>query len=130
LTDPYINEFLQAFIQFHGFDVADQSHISQLHTSIFFHFVSTTMPTINPNLNKRALKEGVVVGPGNTTPLQLGFSTVTLPEEWTSDYQPLSIKYPQLASITPNQLQIVPKADGSTILRFTNPQLMRNISHS
>jgi hypothetical protein len=86
------------------------------------------MPTVNPNLNKRALKEGVVVGPGNTTPLQLGFSTITLPEEWNSDYQPLTIKYPQLASTTPNQLQIVPKADRSTSLCFTNPQLMRNLS--
>ena len=94
LTDPYINELLQAFIQFHGFNVADQAHIAQLHTTIYLRFVSTTMSAINPKLTKRALKEGVVVDPGNTTPLQSGFSQVTLPEEWSSDYQPLSQKYP------------------------------------
>ena len=56
LTDPYINELLQVFIQFHGFYVADQAHITQLHTTICLHFVSTTMPSINPKLTKRALK--------------------------------------------------------------------------
>ena len=28
LTDPYINEFLHAYIKFHGFDVAPQTHIA------------------------------------------------------------------------------------------------------
>ena len=54
------------------------------------------MLALNPNLKKRALKEGVIVGPSNATPLQVGFSECTLPEEWNSTYTPLSQKYPQL----------------------------------
>lgn len=73
LTDPYINEFPQAFIQFHGINAADQTQIAQLHTTVCIRFVTTTMPPLNPNLFKRALKEGVIVGPGNTT-LQLGLA--------------------------------------------------------
>ena len=49
LTDPYINEFLNAYIQFYGFDVSPQSHIAQLHASICLRFVSSSMPPLNPN---------------------------------------------------------------------------------
>ena len=96
LTDPYINDFLHAYIQFNGFNVANNTHIAQLHASVCLRFVSSTMPTLNPNLNNRALKEGVVVGLGNTVPLQIGFSECTFPSEWTNTYTLLSKKYPQL----------------------------------
>ena len=56
LTDPYINEFLHAYIQFHGFYVAPEAQIAQLHASICIRFFSTTMPPLHPKLKERALK--------------------------------------------------------------------------
>ena len=89
------------------------------------------MPPLNPKLNKRALKEGVIVGPGNTVPLQVGFSECTLPKEWNSSYIPLSQKYPQLqTTLQPQQLTRVKHSDGSTALCFTNPALSRSLSQN
>jgi hypothetical protein len=34
LTDPHILNFLQAYIQFFGFDMSPRSEISQLHTTV------------------------------------------------------------------------------------------------
>ena len=66
------------------------------------------MPPLNPKLTGRALKESVIVGPGNTAPLQIGFAECTLPDEWNSTYIPLSQKYPQLqTSSQPQQLTLV-----------------------
>ena len=56
LIDPYINEFLNAYIQFYGFNVASESQIAQLHASICLRFVSTSMPPLNHKLADRALK--------------------------------------------------------------------------
>ena len=129
LTDPYINEFLNAYIQFYGFNVAPQSQIAQLHASICLRFVSTSMPPLNPKLAGRALKEGVIVGPGNTAPLQIGFAECTLPDEWNSTYIPLSQKYPQLqTSKVPPKLSLIHHPDGSTGLKFTTPSLTRSMS--
>lgn len=108
LTDSYINDFLHAYIQFNVFNVSNNTHIAQLHASVCLRFVSSTMPDLNPNLNNRALKEGVVLGIGNTFPLQIGFSKCTLLGEWTNTYIPLSQKYPQQQqSKQPQKLQIV-----------------------
>ena len=129
LTYPYINEFLTTYIQFNGFDVAPQTQIAQLHSSICLCFVSSTMPPLNPRLFSWALKEGVIVGPSNTAPLQIGFNECSLPEEWNSTYIPLSQKYPQLkSSKEPQQLSLVTHSDGSTGLRFTSPPLSRSMS--
>ena len=87
------------------------------------------MPPLHPKLKERALKEGVVVGPGNTAPLQIGFAACTLPEEWSSTYTPLSQKYPQLqTSKQPQQLSTVQHSDGTTGLKFTFPTLPRSLS--
>lgn len=80
LSDPYINEFLCAYIQFNGFNIAPQTLIAQLYSSICLRFVSSTMPPLNLKLCSRASKEGAIVGPGNTSPLQIGFSECTLPD--------------------------------------------------
>ena len=74
------------------------------------------MTAINPKLTKRAL-QGVIIGLGNATPLQVGFSQVALPEEWNNQYQPLSKKYPQLRQGAQG-LGIVQSADGSTSMKF------------
>lgn len=125
---PYINEFLNAYIQFNGFNVAPQTLITQLHSSICLRFVSSTMPPLDPKLRSRALK-GVIVGPGNTAPLQIGFAKCTLPDEWNSTYIPLSQKYPQLqTSKEPRQLSIVKHSDGSSGLKFKSPQLVRSMT--
>ena len=80
------------------------------------------MPPLHPKLKERALKEGFFVGPGNTTPIQIGFAACTLPDEWSSTYTPLSQKYPQLqTSKQPQQLSTVRHSDGTTGLRFTSP---------
>lgn len=129
LRDPYINEFLNAYIQFYGFNVAPQSQIAQLYASICLRFVSTSMPPLNPKLAGRALKEGVIVSPGNTTPLHIGFAECTLLDEWNSTYIPLSQKYPQLqTSKVPTQLSLIQHRDGSSGLRFINPSLTRSVS--
>jgi len=128
-SDPYINEFLNAYIQFNGFNVAPQTLIAQLHSSICLRFLSSTMPPLNPKLCSRALKEGVIVGPGNTAPLQIGFSECTLPDEWNNTYIPLSQRYPQLqTSKEPRQLSVVKHSDGSSGLKFTSPRLVRSMT--
>lgn len=50
------------------------------------------MPTLNPKLLQRETNESVVVGPDNVTPLTLGFTKLTVPEEWSADYQPVQSK--------------------------------------
>jgi len=128
LTDPYINEFLNAYIQFYGFDVSPQSQIAQLHASICLQFVSTSMPALIPNLKDRALK-GVIVGPGNTAPLQIGFCECTSPDEWNSTYVPLSQKYPQLNTPkTPQHLSLIQHPDGTSGLKLSSPTLTRSMS--
>jgi hypothetical protein len=74
--------------------MAEGSKIAQLHSSICLRFVSTTMPALNPKLLKRATSESVVVGPGNVSPLTLGFCQLTEIEEWSAEYDShLCIKY-------------------------------------
>jgi len=129
LTDPYINEFLNAYIQFYGFDVAPQSQIAQLHASICLWFVSTSMPALNPKLKDRALKEGVIVGPGNTVSLQIGFCECTFPDEWNSTYVPLSQKYPQLNTPkTPQHFSLIQHPDGTSGLKLSSPTPAVNAS--
>jgi len=129
LTDPYINDFLNAYIQFYGFDVATQSQIAQLHASICLRFVSTSMPTLNPKFKNRALKEGVIVGPGNTAPLQIGVCECTLPDEWNNNYVPLSQKYPQLNTLkTPQHLTLIQHPDGTSGLKLSSPTVTRSMS--
>jgi len=129
LTDPYINEFLNACIQFYGFDVAPQSQIAQLHSSIFLWFVSTSIPALNPKLKDRALKGGVIVGPGNTAPLQIGFCECTLPDEWNSTFVPLSQKYPQLDTPkAPQHLSLIQHPDGTSGLKLSSPTLNCSMS--
>lgn len=50
------------------------------------------MPALNPKLVQRETNESVVVGPDNVTPLTLGFTKLTVPEEWSADYQPVQPK--------------------------------------
>lgn len=99
LTDPYISSLLQAYVQFFGFDMAESFDIAQLHTTTCLRFVSTTMPALNPKLVKHATTESVVVGPDNATPLTLGFAKLSVPEEWSADYQPIQTR------ITPTKSQ-------------------------
>lgn len=77
LTDPHISDLLQAYIQFSSFDMSNLSNIVQLHTTLILRFVSTTMPPLNSKLLTRAHSESVVVGPGNVTPISLGFTILT-----------------------------------------------------
>lgn len=86
LIDPYINEFIQAYIQFHGYYTAPQSQITQLQSHVCIRFVSSSMPPLNPSLSQRDLKEGVIVGFGNITPLHVGFCNLSLPYEWNIQY--------------------------------------------
>lgn len=92
LTDPHINELLQAYVHLAGFDMSGHSDIAQLHTTVCLYFVSITLPTLNPNLVSHATREDVVIGLGNVTPLILGFAALTLPDEWNAHYMPLSQK--------------------------------------
>jgi hypothetical protein len=61
LTNPHILDFLQAYIQFSGFNMSPRSEISQLHTTVCLRFVSTMLPALNPKLITHATCEGVVV---------------------------------------------------------------------
>jgi hypothetical protein len=61
------------------------------------------MPALNPKLLQRATNESVVVGPGNVSPLTLGFAKLTAVEEWSADYQPISS---QITPPMPRELKI------------------------
>ena len=89
LTDPYISSLLQGYVQFSGFDMAKYSEITQLHTKICLRFVTSTMPALNPKLIQHATNESMVVVLRNVTPLTLGFAKLTMPDEWSADYQPM-----------------------------------------
>jgi hypothetical protein len=114
LTDPYINTLLQAYVQFSGFNMAEGSEIAQLHTTICLRFVSTTMPALNPKLLQRATNESVVVGPGNVSPLTLGFAKLTAVEEWSADYEPISS---QITPPMPRELKFETNSLGRNVLK-------------
>jgi len=70
--------------------MAEASNIAQLHTTTCLLFVSTTMPALNPKLLQCDTSESVVVGPGNVSPLTLGFAKLTAIDEWSAEYEPIS----------------------------------------
>jgi hypothetical protein len=82
--------------------MAEGSKIAQLHSSICLCFVSSTMPALNPKLLQRTTSESVVVGPGNVSPLSLGFCQLIEIEEWSAEYNPISdhIKPPMPKEMT------------------------------
>lgn len=51
--------------------MANGSKVFQLHTTLFLHFVSTTLPSLNPKRLPRAIYEYLMVGLGNVTPIAL-----------------------------------------------------------
>ena len=67
--------------------MAEGSKVAQIHSTVCLRFVTSTMPPLNPKLHQRAINESVVVGPGNVTPLTVGFAKLTMPDEWSTDYQ-------------------------------------------
>jgi len=72
------------------------------------------MPTLNPKLLQRATLESVVVGLGNVSPLTLGFAKLSVVEEWSADYEPISSR------ITPpmaQELKIEQNAFGKNVLK-------------
>lgn len=122
LTDPYINSLLQAYVQFSGFNMAEASEIAQLHTTICLRFVSTTLPALNPKLLQGATNESVVVGPGNVSPLTLGFAKLTAVEEWSADYQPISS---QITPPMPRELKLETNSLGKNVLKIGRSQSTR-----
>lgn len=132
LRDPYINTLLQAYIQFVGFDMDAGSKIAQLHSSICLRFVTSTMPPLNPKLLKRATSESVVVGPGNVSPLSLGFCQLTEIDEWSVEYEPLSESHPMPM---PKEMTVYMNAQGQPVLKLGRtqsqrlPTLERQFSH-
>jgi hypothetical protein len=122
LRDPYINSLLQAYVQFAGFNMAEGSKIAQLHSSICLRFVSTTMPALNPKLLKRATSESVVVGPGNVSPLTLGFCQLTEIEEWSAEYEPISAK---IQPPMPKELTVSMNSAGKPVLKLGRSQSQR-----
>jgi len=114
--------FLQAYVQFSGFYMAESSKISELHTTTCLRFVSTTMLALNPKLLQRATSESVVVGPGNVTPLTLGFTKLTILEEWSADYQ---LVQSRISPTTAQQLTIDQNDSGNKVLRIGRSQSVR-----
>ena len=103
--------------------MAESSEIAQLHTTTCLFFVSTTMPALNPKLLQRATNESVVVGPGNVSPLTLGFAKLTVVEEWSAEYEPISSKIsPPMA----RELKIEQNSSGRNVLRIGRSQSTRN----
>lgn len=122
LTDPYISSLLQGYVQFSGFDMARSSKIAQLHTTICLRFVTTTMQALNPKLIQRVTNESVVVGSGNVTPLTLGFAKLTIPDEWSADYQPMQSK---IAPAKAQQLIMDRNELGDKVLRIGRSKSLR-----
>jgi hypothetical protein len=77
------------------------------------------MPALNPNLIKCATSKSVVVGPGNVTPLTLGFSQLTPPNEWKVDYQPLQNNF---HSYETQQLIVQQNHTGNQVLKIGRSQ--------
>jgi len=102
--------------------MAEGSKISQLHSSICLRFVSSTMPALNPNMLHRATSESVVVGPGNVSPLSIGFCQLTEIEEWSAEYNPISnhIKPPM-----PKEMTISINSAGNPALKLGREQSRR-----
>jgi hypothetical protein len=65
----------------------------------------------------------VVVGPGNVSPLTLGFAKLTAVEEWSAEYEPISSKIsPPMA----RELKIEQNSSGRNVLRIGRSQSTRN----
>lgn len=122
LSDPYINTLLQAYVQFSGFNMAEGSKIAQLHTTICLHFVSTTMPALNPKIVQCATNESVVIGPRNVSPLTLGFAKLTEIEEWSAEYVPISSR---IQPPIPRELKIETNPLGKNVLKLGRSQSTR-----
>jgi hypothetical protein len=73
--------------------MAEGSKVAQIHSTICLRFVTSTMPALNPKLQQRAINESVVVGPGNVSPLSLGFCKLTEIKEWSAEYDPILLRF-------------------------------------
>jgi len=80
------------------------------------------MPALNPKLLKRATSESVVVGPGNVSPLSIGFCKLTEIEEWSVDYEPISAKVP---IPMPKELIVSQNSSGKPVLKLGRSQSQR-----
>lgn len=80
------------------------------------------MQALNPKLIQRAANESVVVGPGNVTPLTLGFAKLTIPDEWSADYQPMQSK---IAPAKAQQLIMDRNESGEKVLRIGRSKSLR-----
>jgi hypothetical protein len=69
---------------------------------------------LNPKLLQRATNESVVVGPGNVSPLTLGFAKLTAVEEWSADYEPISS---QISPPMPRELKFETNSSGRNVLK-------------
>jgi len=79
-------------------------------------------PALNPKLLKRATSESVVVGPGNVSPLTLGFCQLTEIEEWSADYELISAKiHPPM----PKELTVSINVVGKPVLKLRRSQSQR-----
>jgi hypothetical protein len=119
LRDPYINTLLQAYLKLVGFDMAEGSKVAQIHSTICLRFVTSTMPALNPKLQQRAINESVVVGPGNVSPLSLGFCKLTEIEEWSAEYDPIST---QFQPPMPKEMTVYMNSQGQPTLRLGKSQ--------
>lgn len=102
--------------------MAEGSKVAQIHSTICLRFVSSTMPPLNPKLLQRATNESVVVGPGNVSPLSLGFCKLTEIEEWSVEYDPIS---KQVQPPMPKEMQFYTNEQGKPTLRLGKSQSSR-----
>ena len=77
------------------------------------------MPDLNPNLIKCATSESMVVGPGNVSPLTLGFCQLTEIEEWSTEYEPISAK---IQPPMPKELTVSMNSIGKPVLKLGRSQ--------
>lgn len=87
---PYISTLLQAYVQLNGFDMFDDNDACQLVTTCVLRFVTTTMPPLHPTIAFRACNESVVVGPGNTVPIVVDFTKLSILTKWENKYVPMA----------------------------------------
>lgn len=102
--------------------MAEGSKVAQIHSTICLRFVTSTMPPLNPKHQQRAINESVVVGPGNISPLSLGFVKLTEIEEWSTEYDPISTQMkPPMAT----DMQIYTNDKGQSMLKLGKSQSQR-----
>ena len=89
LDDPYIYNFLQAYIQPQGFDMSVNSLILQLKTLTIFLFGNVSLPPLQAHVRNTSqlLSEVESRTSSTTTPITFEWNGITYPTEWESQYE-------------------------------------------